>query len=148
MGMQNHLQEQRISCGRTQKQVADSLKVIDPRVDDKLISSFERDLCLPTKTQLIGLCRLFGCLPKHLFKRGSLSLANALDRDEHAIYERIPEIYAFKVDLPNGYRSKLSQARLREYGFDSRSDWIKYCETLLTDELKKERACANRLNEK
>lgn len=61
--------------GVMQKDVAESVRRVDPRVDTALMSKFVNDVCLPTPPVLNAICKTLSCAPLDIYDPREIALA-------------------------------------------------------------------------
>ncbi|MCM1237638.1 MAG: hypothetical protein NC489_46845 [Ruminococcus flavefaciens] len=67
--------------GVMQKDVSESIRRVDPRVDTSLMSKFVNDVCLPTPPVLNAICKTLSCTPLDIYDPREIDLAPKSDAD-------------------------------------------------------------------
>lgn len=66
LSMTNNLKAVRLALDKTQTEVCQHMRVIDPAFDPIMLSRMENDHCLPTPMQLSVLAEIYDCTPREL----------------------------------------------------------------------------------
>lgn len=129
--------------GVMQKDVAESVRRVDPRVDTALMSKFVNDVCLPTPPVLNAICKTLSCAPLDIYDPREIALApqpatdtaktatgggqaaNA-DTERTRQRRRKNDFYNLTVEIPRDVAERVfAPAALRKLGYLSKSDFVR-----------------------
>lgn len=130
--------------GVMQKDVAESVRRVDPRVDTALMSKFVNDVCLPTPPVLNAICKTLSCAPLDIYDPREIALAppsataaampatgsgQAVSTDTQRSRERRAknDFYNLTVEIPRDVAERVfSPDTLRKLGYLSKSDFVRH----------------------
>ena len=129
--------------GVMQKDVAESVRRVDPRVDTALMSKFVNDVCLPTPPVLNAICKTLSCAPLDIYDPREIALApqsttdaakpatgggQAVNTDTERTRQRRRknDFYNLTVEIPRDVAERVfAPAALRKLGYLSKSDFVR-----------------------
>lgn len=129
--------------GVMQKDVAESVRRVDPRVDTALMSKFVNDVCLPTPPVLNAICKTLSCAPLDIYDPREIALApqsatdaakpatgggQAVNADTERTRQRRRknDFYNLTVEIPRDVAERVfASAALRKLGYLSKSDFVR-----------------------
>ena len=129
--------------GVMQKDVAESVRRVDPRVDTALMSKFVNDVCLPTPPVLNAICKTLSCAPLDIYDPREIALAppsataaetpatgggQAVSTDTLRSLVRRSQNYFYNltVEIPRDVAERVfSPDALRNLGYLSKSDFVR-----------------------
>lgn len=132
--------------GVMQKDVAESVRRVDPRVDTALMSKFVNDVCLPTPPVLNAICKTLSCAPLDIYDPREITLApqsatgggRAVPTDTQRSRDRRAknDFYNLTVEIPRDVAERVfSPDALRKLGYLSVSDCVRHAVAALDKRL-------------
>lgn len=129
--------------GVMQKDVSESVRKVDPRVDTALMSKFVNDVCLPTPPVLKAICKTLSCDPLDIYDPREIALAptptaeetpatgggQAVNADTARTRERRRknDFYNLTVEIPRDVAERVfAPDALRKLGYLSKSDCVRH----------------------
>lgn len=133
--------------GIMQKEVLDSVRRVDPRVDKSLLSKIVNDVCLPNKPTLEGICKALSCgvldlydpreidlLPQTNDTTASNAVATATKKTRARRQEN--DFYNLTVEIPRDVAERVfSKSALRKLGYLSKTDFVRQAVEALDERL-------------
>lgn len=133
--------------GIMQKEVLDSVRRVDPRVDKSLLSKIVNDVCLPNKPTLEGICKALSCgvldlydpreidlLPQTNDTTASNAVATATEKTRARRQEN--DFYNLTVEIPRDVAERVfSKSALRKLGYLSKTDFVRQAVEALDERL-------------
>lgn len=128
--------------GIMQKDVSESVRKVDPRVDTALMSKFVNDVCLPTPPVLKAICKTLSCNPLDIYDPREIALdsttltaetpttggGQAVKADTARTRERRRknDFYNLTVEIPRDVAERVfAPDALRKLGYLSKSDFVR-----------------------
>lgn len=129
--------------GVMQKDVSESVRKVDPRVDTALMSKFVNDVCLPTPPVLKAICKTLSCDPLDIYDPREIDLApqsatdhaktatgggQAVNHDTERTRQRRRknDFYNLTVEIPRDVAERVfTPDALRKLGYLSKSDFVR-----------------------
>lgn len=143
-----------IQRGVMQKEVSESVRRADPRVDSPLLSKIVNDICLPTPRTLETICKTLACAPLDIYDLREISLVpptSAQDAtgggnaDKHTPSaeaarkrqrRRDKDLYNLTVEIPRAIAERVfTPEALRKLGYLSKSDFVRHAVVKLDERL-------------
>ena len=124
--------------GVMQKDVAESVRRVDPRVDTALMSKFVNDVCLPTPPVLNAICKTLSCAPLDIYDPREITLGRAVPTDTQRSRDRRAknDFYNLTVEIPRDVAERVfSPDALRKLGYLSVSDCVRHAVAALDKRL-------------
>lgn len=139
--------------GVMQKDVAESVRRVDPRVDTALMSKFVNDVCLPTPPVLNVICKTLSCAPLDIYDPREIALApqsttaaetpatgggRAVPTDTQRSRDRRAknDFYNLTVEIPRNVAERVfAPDALRKLGYLSVSDCVRHAVAALDERL-------------
>lgn len=115
--------------GIMQKDVAESVRKVDPRVDTALMSKFVNDVCLPTPPVLKAICKTLACATRDIYDPREIALDSAAaktDTTRTRERRRKNDFYNLTVEIPREVAERVfTPDALRKLGYLSKSDFVR-----------------------
>lgn len=129
--------------GVMQKDVSESVRKVDPRVDTALMSKFVNDVCLPTPPVLKAICKTLSCAPLDIYDPREIALTDAAtpansadaaisasttkkETERSRERRRKNDFYNLTVEIPRDVAERVfAPAALRKLGYLSKSDFVR-----------------------
>lgn len=91
----NHIKERRRELGMQQKDLAEILREIDPRIDTGMVSRFEQELCFPNEALLQGIEKALGVDRSELYEALELVIVPSSEAEDDPIADLVAHYIPF-----------------------------------------------------
>lgn len=128
--------------GVMQKDVLESVRKIDPRVDSPLLSKITNDVCLPTPRTLETICKTLLCNPHDIYDPQEITFTLTTTKSETTeaakkrARRRDKNLYNLTVEIPRDVAERVfAPDALRKLGYLSKSDFVRQAVAALDAQL-------------